>query len=151
MNDFVRCSSGRRVLLKNTPPGLARDNFSTAGLVSSGHPLPGEVAFFQDAQDAIDYVRTHDAIQRIRDLHREQPVYAYESLCPDRKDYHHRETRHFETADGEWVCADMATGETICAECSRIPEGDYPYYGEYGLTNVLYPCLTIRALDGERG
>lgn len=137
MSDLGRCTSGRRVVRKNTPPGLARDNFPEPIQYPPYGPMPGEVAFFQDAHDAIDYVHMHAAIQRIRDLHRPETTQAVTGDCA------------IEECDHEDACPTIPV--TICTECSRIAEESNPYYGEIGLTNVCYLCPTIRALDGERG
>lgn len=83
MSDLGRCTSGRRVVRKNTPPGLARDNFPEPIQYPPYGPMPGEVAFFQDAHDAIDYVSMADRIQAVRDLHKPVNVEPSCTFCAE--------------------------------------------------------------------
>lgn len=37
----------------------------------------------------------------------------------------------------------------VCVECYRVAEESDPYFWEYSLRAVAYPCPTIKAIDGR--
>lgn len=90
-----------------------------------------------------DYIVTAErdtalaAIDRVRALHQPQTLTGLiGGDCAD------------ETCGHEDYCPTDSTA-VVCAECNRVAEAGNPYYGENGLEASLYPCPTIRALDGE--
>lgn len=89
--------------------------------------------------DALDQVeRERDeaeaAVQRVRDLHAPRVEEAITGACAE------------EECDHDGPCP--TTPFTVCAECWRIAEASDPYFSERGIHAVLYPCPTMRALDG---
>lgn len=73
---------------------------------------------------------------KVRELHKAeatQAITAYDCCNED--------------CDHECECPTEAI--EVCAECHRIAGESYPYFGEDGLGNVIYPCPTIRILNGE--
>ena len=56
-----------------------------------------------------------------------------DATCPHDDDYDG--DRHFESADGYWLCEDTAAGDFYCVGC-RDEEGD----------PIAYPCPTVTAI-----
>ena len=54
--------------------------------------------------------------------------------CPHDDDYDG--DRHFESADGYWLCEDTAAGDFYCLGCPRAEWGD----------PIAYPCPTVTAI-----
>ena len=77
-------------------------------------------------------------LDKVRELHQERRVYGCEDTCEYEDDERHCETTHFESADGEWLCADLYE-YSVCSHCRD----------EEGLLTEDYPCPTIQALNGS--
>ncbi len=78
--------------------------------------------------------RAEAAVQRVRDLHTPRVEEAITGDCAE------------EECDHDGPCP--TTPFTVCAECWRIAEESDVYFSERGIHAVLYPCPTMRALDG---
>lgn len=83
--------------------------------------------------DALDAAEA--AVQRVRDLHTPRVEEAITGACAD------------EECDHDGPCP--GSPFTVCAECWRIAEETYRYFGEDGIAPVLYPCPTRLTLDGD--
>ena len=78
-------------------------------------------------------------VRRVRGLHKPVPVYLTESgECE-----HGDECEGIEVSSGDFVCPDSES-ETTCEACAEVAQ-------TFGLDGELpiYPCDTIKALDGE--
>ena len=60
-------------------------------------------------------------------------AYTGDATCPHDDDYDG--DRHFESADGYWLCEDTAAGDFYCVGC-RDEECD----------PIAYPCPTVTAI-----
>lgn len=87
--------------------------------------------------DQIEQVQARDArIKAVRALHQPQTLTSLiDDDCAN------------EMCDHEDYCPTDSTA-VVCAECDRVAEAGSPYYGENGVGAALYPCPTIRALEG---
>lgn len=81
-----------------------------------------------------DYYATEVQVQQVRDLHGMREEFMVGGDCAT------------EDCEHEHGCPTRPV--TVCDECWRIAEEATPYFAENDVSNVFYPCATIRALDG---
>lgn len=74
-------------------------------------------------------------VERVRELHAKKEVEAVTGECAD------------DTCEHEDNCPTHPF--EVCIACWNLCEESYPYFGELGISQVLYPCPTIQAFEGE--
>ncbi|WP_313281034.1 hypothetical protein, partial [Timonella senegalensis] len=75
-------------------------------------------------------------IQRVRDLHKPVPFEVLlEAECAN------------EDCEHEDECPSWTL--RMCEECDRLATAINPYYSDNGIGRTLYPCPTIRAVEGN--
>ncbi|RII41908.1 hypothetical protein DWB68_10300 [Galactobacter valiniphilus] len=115
-------------------PGDVRDDSNEP--VSWGADPAGPALIAAAPTHLADLITALEQIERIREVHKAETVHAitgYDCCIED--------------CDHEGECPTEPI--EVCAECNRIAKESYRYFGENGLGNVLYPCPTIRILDGN--
>lgn len=96
-------------------------------------------AIMRNAEYSIAYEHVEEleaTIQRVRDLHSPIPTEAITASDCVNEDCDHEDGCPTETVH-------------ICAECDRIADEIDVYYGERSLSQTVYPCPTIQALEGD--
>ena len=105
---------------------------STRGLATPGQRMAWE-------REAKEIIAAHDAeavacCNRVRELHKCRTEHVLAGSCAAEECDHWDECPTVEF--------------DVCAECWRVGEESDPYFGEYSLDAVAYPCPTIRAIEG---